>query len=74
MIAFEWGKEDKPLQIKGHIVGLLKDAGVLKGSYDKIAEIISLTQNPRTFSKYMGAGKKQPFADWVKCYVSPQER
>lgn len=73
-IALEWGKEDKPLQIKGHIVGLLKDAGVLKGSYDKIAEIISLTQNPRTFSKYMGAGKKQPFADWVKCYVSPQER
>ena len=72
-IALEWGKEGKPLQIKGHIVGLLKDAGVLKGSYDKIAEIISLTQNPRTFSKYMGAGKKQPFADWVKCYVSPQE-
>jgi len=73
-IALEWGKEGKPLQIKGHIVGLLKDAGVLKGSYDNIAEKISLTDNFRTFSKYMGAGKKQPFADWVKCYVSPQER
>ena len=73
-IALEWGKEGKPLQIRGHIVGLLKDAEVLKGSYDKIAEIISLTQKPRTFSKYMGAGKRQPFADWVKDYVSPQER
>lgn len=74
MIALEWGKKDKPLLIKGYIVGLLKDAGVLKGSYDKISEKVSLIENPRTFSKYMGAGKKQPYADWVKDYVSPQER
>ncbi len=73
-IALEWGKEDRRLQIKGYIVGLLKDAGVLKGSYDKISEKVSLIENPRTFSKYMGAGKKQPYADWVKDYVSPQER
>lgn len=73
-IALEWGKKDKPLQIKGYVVGLLKDAGVLKGSYDNIAEKISLTDKSRTFSKYMGAGKRQPYADWVKCYVSPQER
>ena len=73
-IALEWGKEERRLQIKGYIVGLLKDAGVLKGSYDKISEKVSLIENPRTFSKYMGAGKKQPYADWVKDYVSPQER
>ena len=73
-IALEWGKEERRLQIKGYIVGLLKDAGVLKGSYDKISEKVSLIENPRTFSKYMGTGKKQPYADWVKDYVSPQER
>ena len=71
LIATEWQKEDKRLQIKGYIVGLLKDAGVLKGSYDKISGKISLTEKPRTFSKYMGEGKRQPYADWVKAYVSP---
>ena len=74
-IALEWAKEDKHLLIKAYVVGLLKDAGVLRGSYDKIAEAIvaekiNLTEKPRTFSRYMGKGKKQPYADWVKAYVS----
>ena len=72
-IAKDWavkGVRNKKDQIKGYVVGLLKDAGVLKGSYDSIASQVGITDDPRTFSKYMGRGKKQPYADWVKDYVS----
>ena len=72
-IAQDWaiqGKRRKVTQIKGYIVGLLADAGVLKGSYDSIAARIGLTDDPRSFSRYMSQGKKQPFADWVSDYVS----
>lgn len=72
-IAQDWavqGKRRKVTQIKGYIVGLLSDAGVLKGSYDSIAAKIGLTDDPRSFSRYMSQGKKQPFAEWVSDYVS----
>ena len=72
-IAQDWaiqGKRRKVTQIKGYIVGLLSDAGVLKGSYDSIAARIGLTDDPRSFSRYMSQGKKQPFAEWVSDYVS----
>ena len=72
-IAQDWaiqGKRRKVTQIKGHIVGLLSDAGVLKGSYDSIAARIGLTDDPRSFSRYMSQGKKQPFAEWVSDYIS----
>ena len=74
-IAQDWaiqGKRRKVTQIKGYIVGLLSDAGVLKGSYDSIAARIGLTDDPRSFSRYMSQGKKQPFAQWVSGYVSEQ--
>lgn len=74
-IAIDWaiqGKRRKVTQIKGYIVGLLSDAGVLKGSYDSIAARIGLTDDPRSFSRYMSQGKKQPFAQWVLDYVSEQ--
>ena len=74
-IAMDWavqGKRRKVTQIKGYIVGLLSDAGVLKGSYDSIAARIGLTDDPRSFSRYMSQGKKQPFAQWVLDYVSDQ--
>ena len=72
-IAQDWaiqGKRRKVTQIKGYIVGLLSDAGVLKGSYDSIAAKIGITDDPRSFSRYMSQGKKQPFAAWVSDYVS----
>lgn len=74
-IAMDWaiqGKRRKVTQIKGYIVGLLSDAGVLKGSYDSIAAKVGLTDDPRSFSRYMSQGKKQPFAQWVLDYVSEQ--
>lgn len=72
-IARDWavkGAREKKNQIKAYVVGLLKDEGVLKGSYDSIAEIIAVMDNSRTFSNYMSRGKEQPYAGWVKEYVS----
>ena len=72
-IANDWaikGERKKTTQIKGFVVGLLKDNGVLKGSYDGIASKVGLTEQSRTFSRYMSQGKNQPYADWVKEYVA----
>ena len=71
-IARQWavkGVRNKRNQIKGYVVGLLKDSGVLAGSNDSIARQVGITEKPRTFSSYMGDGKHQPYAEWVKEYV-----
>ena len=71
-IARDWsaeGERSKCMQIRGYVIGLLKDNGVLKGSYDSIAEATNLAENHRSLSKYMGEGKRQPYAAWVKAYV-----
>lgn len=78
-IARDWavqGKRERKAQVKGHVVGLLKDAGVLKGSYGSIAKKVGVIVNEeskkdpyKTFADYLARGKKQPFAEWVKEYV-----
>lgn len=71
-IARDWavkGKRNKRTQIKGFLIGILTDAGVLNGSYDSIAMKIGITDEPRSFSRYMGQGKRQPYADWLMEYV-----
>lgn len=71
-IARQWavkGVRGKHTQIKGYVVGLLKDAGVLRGSYDAIARKMGITPEARTFSSYMGDGKRQPYSEWVLEYV-----
>lgn len=68
-IARDWagnGKRNRVKQIKGYVVGLLSDAGVLKGSYGSIAERMGMPGNPRTLSKYMSDGKLQGYAEWVR--------
>ena len=53
------------------IIGALKDAGVIKGSYSAIAKLLDIDgENPATLAKYIGMGKKQPFAEWINNYVS----
>ena len=72
-IARDWCagvKRRKVKKIKGYIIGLLADASVLKGSYDSIAKTVGIDIGRRTFSKYMGMGKNQPYAEWVQQYVS----
>lgn len=71
-IAREWSVEgrEKKNKIMGYVLGLLADERVLKGSNDSISKSVDLMEKPRTFAKYMGEGKKQPYALWVKEYVS----
>ncbi len=71
-IARDWaikGAREKKDQLKAYVVGLLKDEGVLKGSYIEIANKTGLNNQQRTFSTNMSRGKKQPYAEWVKEYV-----
>lgn len=73
IIAKDWainGKREKKNQIKGYVVGLLAKEKVLKGSYDSIAVQAGVMDTPRTFSRYMGEGSSQPYADWVKDYIT----
>jgi len=68
-IARQWavkGAREKKKLLKAYVVGLLKDAGVLKGSYAAIATKMGIADETRQFSTYMSRGKKQPYADWVK--------
>ena len=69
-VAREWAVMDKRLTLKCMIIGQLKDAGVLKGSYNQIAKLLDLDgEKPATLAKYMGLGKKQPYAEWIENYV-----
>lgn len=82
-LAQKWDSKNQRRMIKGHVAGLLRETGVIKGSNlavaraylgvsakscdkDKIREVT-------TFAKYMGNGKREPYADWVLEYVgNPQ--
>ena len=71
-IARQWydnGKHGQCNYIRGHIVGLLKDAGVLSGTYVELAEKVKKSTGCGIARDYLGRGKKQPYADWVKEYV-----
>ncbi len=65
-IARDWAVGVKRLTLKCMLIGCLKDAGVLKGSYNQIAKLVDMDgENPATLAKYMGMGKKQSFAAWI---------
>lgn len=69
-IARDWAVSEKRLTLKCMIVGCLKDAGVIKGSYNQIAKLLDFDdENTATLAKYLGMGKKQPYADWISDYV-----
>lgn len=69
-IAGEWAVTDKRLKLKCMVIGGLKDAGVLRGSYNSIAKLLDIDdENAETLAKYMGLGKKQPYADWISDYI-----
>jgi hypothetical protein len=68
-IATEWGKDKRQDFIRGCLLGLLKEGGVIKGSMDSIARSANVCDNYRTFSKYMGQCRQEPYADWVLEYI-----
>ena len=68
-IAREWSYPKKRASMKGYLMGVLKDTGVLKGSYDSISMVAHIINNTRTYSRYMSMGKKQKWFTWVADYV-----
>lgn len=66
-IAHDWAVKDKRLQLKCMVIGVLKDAGIIKGSYNQIAKLLDIEgENTATLAKYMGQGKKQGFSEWLE--------
>ena len=78
-IATLWEHEDKRASIKANLIGTLVGAGVLKSNKAAIARaFLGISDKTRdedekrevnTFGTYIGRGKKEPYADWVKDYV-----
>ena len=68
-IAREWAMQNRKDAMRGYLIGILKDTGVLKGSYDSISVVARIMDNTRTFSRYMSRGKKQAWYSWVADYV-----
>ena len=70
VIIEEWEEADKRLMLKYAIVGSLKDAGVIGGSYRSIVKNMNLEEGEiDTLAKYLGYGKKLPYYDWICSYV-----
>ena len=68
-IATQWSLTKRQDYIRGCVVGLLREGGVVKGSMDLIARSAGVCDNYRTFSKYMGQCRQEPYADWVLDYL-----
>ena len=71
LIADEWSVK-KRLMLKCKIIGLLKDAGVLRGNYNQLSKVLPEKEGKKAASlaEYMGKGKKEPYADWIIAYVN----
>jgi hypothetical protein len=66
-IADAW--KEKANQVKGYVIGCLKEAGVIKSSIsnDSIAKVAGIMEKSRTFGKYIGKeSQEQPYANWIK--------
>ena len=68
-LATEWSKDKRQDYIRGCVLGLLKEGGIIKGSMDSIARSANVCDNYRTFSRYMGQCRQEPYADWVLNYL-----
>ncbi len=69
-IAQAWSCKDKRMKLKCMMIGLLRDNGVLKGSYSMIARQLNMEdEDAASLANYMGQGKKQGYALWVADYV-----
>ena len=70
-IAEEW--KEKNNQIKGYIIGCLKNAGVINPelSNDAVARETGVMDNWRSFGKSIGKeSQKQPYAEWILSHVN----
>ena len=70
-IADDW--KEKANQIKGYVIGCLKEAGVFKAyvSNESIARDAAIISKTRTFAKWIGKGaREQPYIEWIKNHVN----
>jgi hypothetical protein len=70
-IVEDW--KDKANQVKGYVIGCLKEAGVFSQdiSNDRIASEAGIMKNKRTFGKYIGKeSQEQPYAEWILKHVN----
>ena len=70
-IADDW--KEKANQVKGYVIGCLKEAGVIKASIsnDSIAKVVGIMEKSRSFSKYIGKeSQEQPYALWILKHVN----
>jgi hypothetical protein len=72
LIADEWSVKNKRLMLKCKIIGVLKDAGVLRGNYNQLSKVLPDKGGKKAASlaEYMGKGKHEPYADWITAYVN----
>lgn len=69
--AREWRVRSKRLKVECKLAGALKDAGVIKGSYAKLASLIKQDELKQdSLANYMGMGKDEPYFDWICEYVA----
>ena len=78
-VAEAWANKDLRLQVKGHVMGALSAAGVIKKSALAIARIYygtgtQNTKEAKTLAKYMGDCRKTYYVDWIKEYLKPIEK
>lgn len=74
-IARKWANKQQLLMIRGHVVGVLSETGVLKKNRLAVARAYldksdtDLSKEVKTFAKYMGDSRREPYFVWVKQYV-----
>jgi hypothetical protein len=69
-IADDW--KEKANQIKGYVIGCLKEAGVIASSVsnDSIAKAAGIMEKSRSFGRYIGKeSQEQPYAGWILKHV-----
>lgn len=76
-IARTWENRSLRLQLKGHVIGALITAGVIKKKALAVARTFyntnENTAEVKTLAKYMGDSRKEYYTDWIVDYVKSQQ-
>lgn len=75
-IGRKWAQPDQRLQMKGHVIGALITAGVIKERALAVARtyynIKENTAEVKTLAKYMGDSRRMYYAEWIVSHVQQQ--
>ena len=76
-LARTWENRSLRLQLKGHVIGALITAGVIKKKALAVARTYyntnENTAEVKTLAKYMGDSRKEYYTDWIVDYVKSQQ-